>query len=92
MIVRILGEGQLQLDDGNVDDLNALDDDLQRAVETSDEAVFRNALDALLARVREVGRPLPIDALDPSDLLLPHADATVDDVRDMLGDEGLIPG
>lgn len=92
MIVRILGEGQLQVDDSEVDGLNTLDEDLQRAVDAGDEDVFRAALAALLSRVHKVGTPLPLDSLEPSDLLLPPADADLDEVRDMLGDEGLIPG
>lgn len=92
MIVRIMGEGQSEVDDSEVDVLNALDDELQRAVDSGDAAVFRNALTTLLDRVREVGRPLAPDTLESSDLLLPHGEASLDDVREMLGDEGLIPG
>jgi hypothetical protein len=32
------------------------------------------------------------DSLEPSDLILPMADASVADVRDMLSGDGLIPG
>jgi hypothetical protein len=42
--------------------------------------------------VREAGKPLPVDSLQPSDFVLPDSDAHVDDVREMLGDEGLVPG
>ncbi len=37
------------------------------------------------------GSPLPIDSLVSSDLVLPAPDATLDEVRDLLGDEGLVP-
>ena len=37
-------------------------------------------------------KPLPVDSLQPSDFVLPDPDAHVDDVREMLGDEGLVPG
>ncbi len=92
MIVRILGEGQLGVPDGELGVLNELDDSLQRAVEAGDEAGFAQALTALLARVREVGTPLPVDELVPSDLVLPSSDASLPEVRDLLGDDGLIPG
>ena len=92
MIVRILGEGQRNVPDSEIDELNQLDDDLQAAVEADDDARFRAALVALLDRVRAVGTPLPDDALEPSDLVLPADDAHVDEVRELLGDEGLIPG
>jgi hypothetical protein len=92
MIVRILGEGQLDVPDGELAALNALDDDLQSAVESSDESTFTSSLSALLSRVREVGRPLPDDEIVPSELVLPAGDATLAEVRELLSDDGLIPG
>lgn len=92
MIVRILGEGQLELSDGETDGLNELDAALQRAVDGGTEEQFRTALGQLLEQVRSVGRRLPDDDLKPSDLVLPGADAHLDEVRELLGDEGLIPG
>ena len=32
------------------------------------------------------------DSLDESDVILPPAGATIDEVRELLGDGGLIPG
>lgn len=92
MIVRILGEGQLDVPEAELDRLNELDDALARAVDGDDESAFSSALAALLDRVREVGAPVPDDTLVPSDLVLPSADAGLAEVRDLLGEEGLIPG
>ena len=92
MIVRISGEGQFEVPDDHVDELNRLDDDLTKAVDSDDDAQFRAALEALLASVRTVGQELPADWLGPSDLVLPSPDATIHEVREVLGDEGLIPG
>ncbi|HEY2200243.1 MAG TPA: hypothetical protein VGH56_00015 [Solirubrobacteraceae bacterium] len=92
MIVRILGEGQLEIPESAVDELNELDQLLEAAVERSDEAAFGPALAALLARVREVGSPVEADDLRPSGLIIPHPDATMAEVRKLLTDEGLIPG
>jgi hypothetical protein len=92
MIVRILGEGQLEVDDAASDELNALDAKLEAAVNAGDEQAFRSALDVLLRRIRSLGTPLPVDALEPSALILPDAEATMDSVRELLSGEGLIPG
>ena len=92
MIVRILGEGQLEVDDAASDELNTLDAALERAVNEGDERAFRPALVALLDRVRALGTPLAADALEPSDSILPRAEADLDEVRSMLSDEGYIPG
>jgi hypothetical protein len=87
-----MGEGQVTLDDAQVTELNTLDDELLTAVESGDEEVFRRTLGALLDGVRRLGEPLPDDALAPSELILPAADATLAEVRGMLHDDGLIPG
>jgi hypothetical protein len=92
MIVRILGEGQLEVPEAAVAELNHLDSDLEAAVERNDEPAFKAALHALLARLREVGSPADPDTLEPSGLIVPHHDATMAEVRKLLTDEGLIPG
>jgi hypothetical protein len=92
MIVRILGEGQLDVDDSAADGLNVLDAALDKALKTGDEETFRPALTALLERVRALGTPVAADSLAPSDLILPYADADVADVQAMMKDDGLIPG
>jgi hypothetical protein len=92
VIVRILGEGQFRVDDAVAGELNQLDTDLESAVEHSDVDRFTAALAALLAQVRAKGAPLAPDILEPSDLILPHEDSSMDEVRKLLTDEGLIPG
>ncbi|WP_436773979.1 PspA-associated protein PspAA [Yinghuangia sp. YIM S09857] len=92
MIVRIMGEGQLDVADEHIAALDLLDNAIESAVEADDETAFRAALVALLERVREVGAPVPADVLEPSQLILPAADAHVDDVRELFKEGGLIPG
>ncbi|MEV6687239.1 hypothetical protein ACIA6C_01755 [Streptomyces sp. NPDC051578] len=92
MIVRIMGEGQVKLADSHFAELNRLDDDLLAEMESGDEPGFRRTLGELLDAVRRLGEPLPDDALEPSELILPAPDATLDEVREMLSDDGLIPG
>ncbi len=93
MIVRILNEGQWQLADGALSDLNRLDDAVEEAVRTDDEAELASALQALLDEVRRKGTSVPDEQIADSDLILPGADATLDDIRELLStsDEGLIP-
>jgi hypothetical protein len=92
MIVRIMGEGQVKLDDNHFTELNKLDDELLREMESGDEQGFRRTLHALLDEVRRLGTPLPDDSLEPSELILPSWDASLAEVRKMLNDDGLIPG
>ncbi|MEV6589282.1 PspA-associated protein PspAA [Streptomyces acidicola] len=92
MIVRIMGEGQVRLDDSHLTELNKLDDELLVEVESGDGPGFRRTLHSLLDKVRELGTPLPDDVLEPSELILPSPDATLEQVRELLHEEGLIPG
>jgi hypothetical protein len=92
MIVRILGEGQLRVDDSVAEELNELDAKLEATVDRGDESGFGPALDELLARVRAIGSPVEPGSLEPSELILPGAGATMAEVRKLLTDDGLIPG
>lgn len=92
MIVRIMGEGQFEVPGERVEELNRLDQELQKAVDADDEEAFHTALQGLLSSVRSAGNELPEDYLGPSELVLPSPDSTIEEVRAVLGEEGLIPG
>ncbi len=92
MIVRILAEGQWEVSEEHLTHLNELDEQVESAVETGDEVTFSSTLAALHDAVRKSGSPLADDSLHDSDLILPPADATLAEVRELLTDEGLIPG
>jgi hypothetical protein len=46
----------------------------------------------MLERVRDAGTPVPADSLESSDVILPYSGASMDDVRGLLSEDGLIPG
>jgi hypothetical protein len=92
MIVRILGEGQFEVSEGELETLNQLDAAVESAVAADDNEAFEAALTALLDGVRRVGATLAADSLEDSDLILPPSDATIAEVRELLNDDGLIPG
>ena len=92
MIVRILGEGQFEVADAELDRLNELDAAVEAEIDAGNEEAFTARLAELLDGVRAVGAPLPDESLEDSDLILPPADASLEEVREMLSDDGLIPG
>ncbi|HYP46764.1 MAG TPA: hypothetical protein VEQ66_16380 [Propionibacteriaceae bacterium] len=94
MIVRILNEGQWEVGEHLVDELNRLDDAVEQAVSSGRQDELTSALASLLDKVRTGGSPLPDEELHDSDLILPDSDATLEDVRALLNEseEGLIPG
>ncbi|MER7581026.1 hypothetical protein [Kitasatospora sp. NPDC097691] len=94
MIMRVMGEGQFEVGEAHLNLLNEFDAELVTAVDSGDEELFRRAYGKLLDAVKQYGTPVPLDSLEPSELILPSADATINEVRDLLmaDGEGVIPG
>jgi hypothetical protein len=92
VIIRILGEGQYEVADSALHDLEALDAALLVSCEGGEQAAFEDALARLLERVRSLGTAVADDYLGTSDLVLPGAGATLAEVRELLTEEGLIHG
>ena len=92
MKIRILNEGQFEVSDDLVGELNQLDDRLVAAVNAQDRAAFASVLEDIHEKVVGQGRRLPDEYIGPSDLLLPDRDTTLEEIHEFLGDEGLIPG
>jgi hypothetical protein len=91
MIVRVFNEGQYEIEDGAIDRLKALDIETETALESGDEAAFRQSYDALLKVLREEGTELADDDLRGSDLMLPPADISLAEAKATFSDHGLIP-
>jgi hypothetical protein len=91
VIVRLMGEGQLELGDADVERLNEIDNAAAAALQVGDEAGFRLRLEELHARVRELGRPLAAADLSASDLIVPPVDLSLEEARELFAGEGLIP-
>jgi hypothetical protein len=94
MIIRILNEGQWRLSEEAVRGLNTFDDAVEQAVAVRDQDQLTRALHMLLDRIRTTGTRVPDEELADSDLILPAADSTLDEVQQLLSEseEGLIPG
>ena len=90
MIVRILGEGQYRVPAELVDDMNSVDDRLEKAVAAEDQDAFSAELAALVAIVRK-GDAVGDDELVASEAVIPDPDTTLDEARRLLSEEGLIP-
>jgi hypothetical protein len=93
MIVRVLGQGQWQVDDLLADYLNEIDDQVVDAVDKGDQEALTAALTALVDHVVSHGEELPDDGLEASDVVIPDSAASVDEVRELLETSpgGLIP-
>lgn len=91
MIVRIMGEGQYRLDAMHLGHINEIDERLTRAILRDDRAAFDAEFPALVGHIRDHGQPVPFSELVPSEVVIPPADAGFDEVRELVGPDGLVP-
>lgn len=90
-VVRIAGEGQYRLPDGDLDRLNELDNEAVAAVEAGDESRFQALWKQMLELVQNDGEELGDDELLGSDLILPPPDISFEEAQNEFTGEGLIP-
>ena len=90
MIVRLMGEGQWRVDDARAGRLAELDAETERAVEQGDEHALQAALGAMAALIRG-GERVPDDHLGVSDAVVPPADLTLEEARQIIQRGDLIP-
>jgi hypothetical protein len=91
MIVRIMGEGQYRIEEDAARELNELDEQVSSAVDGSDEERMRVLLQQMATHVRDRGERLADGDLSASDAIVPPEDLSLDEVRELLEGEGLIP-
>ena len=91
MIVRVSGEGQFELPDGDAERLNELDNAAVAAVEGGDEPKFQELWAQMLDLVASDGTQVDEDELVESDVILPPRDISFAEAAGEFTGEGLIP-
>jgi hypothetical protein len=91
MIVRVAGEGQFELPDGDAERLNELDNRAVAAVEGGDEAGFKELWTQMLDLVAADGTAIAEDELVESQVILPPRDISFAEAAGEFTGEGLIP-
>jgi hypothetical protein len=86
-----MGEGQFRVDDSLQKRLDELDDQAMAALEASNEVELDQKLEQMFALVRAEGERLADDDLSASDVIIPPADLTLEETRELVSHEGLIP-
>ncbi len=92
MIVRISTEGQYELFENDEEVLNTLDNEAVAACESGDDEQFRGVYANLVEFVRSNGQPVPEDRLEPSDVIFPPPDVSLEEAAKEFTGDGLIPG
>ncbi len=91
MIVRLMGEGQFEIDKKHMDEVNRIDNDIVKIVNRGDEKAFRADFKKLIDYVRKNGKKLPNEILRPSDVIVPPSDLTLEEAKKIFKGDGLIP-
>ena len=91
MIVRVSGEGQFRLPDGDSERLNELDNRAVNAVEQGDEHGFRELWTQMLELVAADGNAIDGDDLVESDVIMPPRDISFAEAKAEFTGDGLIP-
>lgn len=85
MIIRILSEGQYDVDGDTLERINMLDEEVMRAIERNDETVFNQRFHEVVELVRS-GTALEHHQLSESDLILPAPDTTLSEAKKLFSE------
>jgi hypothetical protein len=91
VIVRVFSDGQYRTPDDVQARLHELDAKTVEAIDSDDEAAFKASYGALVELIHANGERLADDELEPSDLMLPPADISLEEAREEFTGEGLLP-
>jgi hypothetical protein len=91
VIVRIMGEGQFEIDEEVAKGLNELDQQAEQALEAGDADRFGELLQRMATAVRSNGTRLADEELSASDAIVPPEDLSLDEARQLFDGGGLIP-
>ena len=90
MIVRIMGQGQYNVDNTLVKQLNAIDNRIINHISGEDKDGFREDLAELISLVRDKGVLLDPAKIVQSDIIVPPEDLTFDEASLIFKGHGLI--
>jgi len=91
VIVRVMGEGQFEIDDEVAKGLNDLDEQAEQALQSGDRERLTELLERMAEAVRTNGTRVPDDDLSPSEGIVPPPDLTLEEAHELFDGEGLIP-
>jgi hypothetical protein len=91
VIVRIMAEGQFEIDDEVAKGLNDIDEQAEQALAAGDADRLGELLERMADAVRMNGARLPDEDLSPSEGIIPPPDLSLEEARELFEGEGLIP-
>jgi len=92
MIIRIMGEGQYNVKSSNFDKLNKIDNKIVEYVQKGDEKKYKKGLADLIGMIHREGIQLDNEDLIESDVIVPPADMTLEEARQVFRGTGIFKG
>jgi hypothetical protein len=91
VIVRIATEDQYEVSKDDYEHINELDNAVVAAVESGDEARYKEAFAVLIDFVKSHGNELGDDDLRQSDVIIPPSDTSLEEAEADFTGDGIIP-
>jgi len=92
MIIRIMGEGQYNVKSSNFDKLNKIDNKIVEYVQKGDDKKYKKGLADLIGMIHREGIQLDNEDLIESDVIVPPADMTLEEARQVFRGTGIFKG
>lgn len=92
MIIRIMGTGQFEVKSSLFDELNTIDNMIVDCVQKGDTAGYQEKFSELIGLVLREGKKLPDDQIVESSVIIPPADMTITEARQIFTGEGIFKG
>lgn len=92
MIIRIIGQGQYRIDSSLFDDLNKIDNRIVGYVEKGNTKAYRKGLSEMIGIIVSEGKKVPSKEIIESDIIVPPADMSLEEARQVFKGSGIFEG
>ena len=92
MIIRIMSLGQFEVTSSLFDTLNAIDNKIVECVQKGDEKEYKKNLAELIGLILKEGKKIPDTELVGSSIMVPPADLTLEEARQIFSGDGIFKG
>jgi hypothetical protein len=96
-IVRVAGYGQFKINQATMAKINEIDNEIVNMLKKDsgtsmeDKNQFRNKIEEMVNLITKEGKPLEYKEIVESDIIVPSADLSVEEAKNMFKGEGIIP-
>jgi hypothetical protein len=97
-IVRVIGHGQFKVNGATLNKINQIDNEIvnmlndkQEDNKVVDEKEFRKKITEIVNLITTEGKPIEDRELVGSDIIVPGADLSIEEAKDIFKGEGVIP-